>query len=432
MKLRIALLVPHIFMQDELLKSTVFSPGTIALDLANGLSKLGHDVTIFTPTSIEKSLRSKDMTMSCPNNITADYSLIQKELNSRGYDIHTLMQKHPLTYYTLARQLQAEIIAKAFEMANQDKFDIVHVWINEEDLALNFAKLCNKPIVFTHHDPFNFLTRYRTSMWKYKNLNWISISQSQRNTLSYGQDSILSQCSDFTWIANIYHGCNPLCKKNEISPPDKRKYFAYLGRIVEPKGVHLAIKAALKYQHYVRTVVRAEHCSAPTRSVPSLKIAGKHYSSDKKASYWEKQIKPFIDNKNIEYVGFIKNKKDKKEFLSNAKALIVPSTFDEPFGMIIIEALSCGTPIIGLDNGAIPEVIEDGVNGFIARTVVQTGQSPVPTIDEEKTVDSLVDAMKKIDQINPDDCYKTFINKFTVERMVKEYEKIYESLIIQF
>ncbi|MEP7104143.1 MAG: glycosyltransferase [Candidatus Dojkabacteria bacterium] len=372
--MKIAILVPHMFMDESIMSKVIFSPGTIAIDLAEGLADLGHEVTLFSPGPI-KNKKFK--------NICSDRTLIEKELDSRGYDLTTLMSKHPLTYITLARQIQSELISKAYKMANNGLFDLVHVWINEEDIALEFAKLCNKPIIFTHHEPFNFYTKYRTSFEKYKDLNWVSISYAQRKTIPVKMN----------WVGNVYHGIrNPFVQYKIETSMDYKKYFAYLGRIIESKGVHLAVQAVIKYNE------------KSTNEPIILKIAGKYYED----SYWEKEIKPYVDNKFIQFVEFISKPEEKFNFLYNAKALLAPSTWEEPFGMMIIEAMSVGTLTIGLSNGALKEIVKDGVNGFISKDNIEQNFDKVNQINSKKLIDSF---------------------DFTIERMCEEYEKIYQAIL---
>jgi hypothetical protein len=135
--MRIGLVVPHIFMQDSIMPHVIFSPGKLAIDLAENLQKLQQEVTLFTPGPVSTSV----------NNQIADLSLFQKELDVRGDNYMDLLKKHPFTFVTLARQVQGEIIARAYEMANKGELDIVHVYMNEEDIALYFADLCTKPVV---------------------------------------------------------------------------------------------------------------------------------------------------------------------------------------------------------------------------------------------------------------------------------------------
>ncbi len=374
--MRIGLVVPHIFLHKDILPNVIFSPGTLALELAKGLQTLGAEVTLFSPGSADTRVR----------NITADLSYFETELAGRGDTYIDLLKKHPLTFISLARQVQAEIIATVFAMANNDELDVVHIYTNEEDIALPFAALCNKPVVFTHHDPFSFLVKYKNVFPKYKHLNWISMSYAQRRDMP----------EDTNWVANIYHGIDPSRFAPNYTP--RGDYVAYLGRIIESKGVHLAIAAAKK---------------AGVR----LKIAGKHYAGHGKDAYWREKIEPELGDK-IKYVGFLKTDEEKQDFLGNARALIVPSTFNEPFGMVLIEALACATPLIGLDSGALPEIIQDGNNGV----VVTKAES------DSETIRLLANAMQDAAKIDRQNCRISLESRFTVDKMCRAHLKTYAEL----
>jgi glycosyltransferase involved in cell wall biosynthesis len=339
-------------------------------------------VTLFTPGPIDTVVP----------NINADLSYFETELAGRSDDYISLLKKHPFIFVSLARQVQSELIAKAYNMANDNEFDLVHIYTNEEDIALPFAKLCNKPVVFTHHDPFNFLIKYKNVFPKYADLNWLSISLAQRRGMP----------DNTNWIANIHHGLNP----DDFTPVNNptNNYVAYLGRIIKPKGVHLAIKAVRKYNETAKKPL-------------ILKIAGKHYADESNDNYWQTEIEPELDD-TIQYVGLISDIKEKNRFLGNAKALIIPSIFDEPFGMVTIEALASGTPVIGLDSGALPEVINDN-NGIM----VSKSQN------ESKTIIGLAKAIGNIDKINRCKCRQDFEERFTLDRMCSEHAKMYQSLI---
>jgi len=383
---RVALVVPHIFMHREILPQVIFSPGHLALALANGLVGQGVEVTLFTPGPVDTKA----------TNETADLSLFDRELEGRGDTYMDLLRKHPFTFITLARQVQSELVAKAYQLANEDKFDVVHIYTNEEEIALPFASLCTKPVVFTHHDPFNFLVKYKNNLPKYKHLNWISMSYAQRSGMP----------EDTNWVGNIYHGLDepglmPL-------PSPSRDYVAFLGRIIEPKGVHLAIEAVQLYNKLY---------NKKSGAALKLKIAGKHYSEESKDTYWHEVIEPEL-GKDVEYVGFIDTPEAKREFLGNAKALLVPSLFDEPFGMVTLEAFACGTPVIALNSGALPEVIEDGVTGYVVATAD----------DETEMIQGLREALEKIDSINPHACRKAYETRFTLDTMVNEHIKVYSRL----
>ncbi len=387
--MRIGLVVPHIFMQDSLLDSVIFSPGTLAKDLAQELESQEHSVTLFSPGSV----------LFSGKNVTADLSYFEHELKLRGDTYIDLLKKHPLTFITLARQVQSELLAKAFVMANNDELDIVHIYTNEEDTALPFSRLCSKPVVFTHHDPFNFLANYRSLFPKYPHLNWLSISKAQRKVMP----------TETNWVKNIYHGLDTNRFTPNLNP--QGNYIAYLGRIIEPKGVHLAVQAIKQFNQ-----------QNPTNTV-KLKLAGKHYAGKTKNTYWEEQILPQIDDEIIEYVGHIKTDTEIQDFLGNAKALIVPSTFEEPFGMVMIEALACSTPIIGLDSGAIPEVI-NAQNGILVNK-----EFDGTTINDASTAANLAQAINKIIDIDRKACRKSFEQHYTLRRMAQEHIEAYEQLL---
>jgi glycosyltransferase involved in cell wall biosynthesis len=376
--MKIALVVPHMFMHRDILPQVIFSPAALAIQLSEGLAAQGAEVTLFSPGPVD---------VSVPNR-TADLSLFEQELAGRGYGYTELLKKHPATFIALARQVQAELIANAFACANNGEFDIVHIYTNEEDIALPFAQLCTKPVVFTHHDPFNFLIKYKSVFPKYAGLHWISMSLAQRAGMP----------KDTNWLANIYHGLEPSALAPNYAP--QGNYVAYLGRIIEPKGVHLAIAAVKEYNRAAARPLK-------------LKIAGKHYSGSKD-TYWQEQILPQLGD-DIEYVGFIKGDAAKQAFLGDAHALLVPSTFDEPFGMVVIESLACGTPVIGLDSGAIPEIIRNGVTGILA--------------PKDEAVQGIAAAIPKALALNRRACRQDFESRFTIQRMCSEHLAAYRQLV---
>lgn len=386
-------------MHEDILPHVIFSPATLALELVAGLRDAGVEVTLFSPGPVATSAR----------NITADLSYFERELSLRGDTYMDLLKKHPFTFITLARQVQAELLANAFAQANRGELDIVHVYTNEEDIALPFAQLCTKPVIFTHHDPFNFMVKYKNVFPKYKNLNWISMSQAQRSGMP----------ADTNWAGNIYHGL-----AEDIFAPNYEPqggYVAYLGRIIEPKGVHLAIAAV---KHYNQTAVK------PLK----LKIAGKHYAGHKKDTYWQERIEPLL-NDDIQYVGFIGDDAAKQTFLGNAEALIVPSLFDEPFGMVIIESLACGTPILALASGAIPEVVQSGKTGIVVNKRQNPSLlevEPLGTggtgLDEQATVAALASAIPQVLLLDRHACREDFVRRFTAERMCREHLTVYRQL----
>ncbi len=371
--MKIALLVPHIFMWKEI--KTIFAPARLAIDLAEGLSKMGHEVTLFSPGPINTKVQ----------NINSDLKYFKKEVElltkkkiSAGA-VGELIKTKPLTFLTLARQIQTDLISKCFEMANEGKFDIVHVYTNEEEIALAFSKFVKVPVVFTHHEPFNFLARYRTLFPKYKDLNFISISKQQQKAYP-----------KLNFIGNVYHGIDTKRFEFNSAPKD---YFAFYGRIIKPKGTHLAIQACLE-------------------TGQNLKIAGQHYAGHGGDKYWKEKVEPFIDGKQIQYIGYLKTDKEKSKFLGDAKALLMPVQWEEPFGMVMIEAMACGTPIIGFNKGSLPEVIKDKQTGFVVKTLGQMKKS-----------------MERIEELDRKEIRKYVEENFSIEKMVKEHLRLFQKII---
>ena len=127
--------------------------------------------------------------------------------------------------------------------------------------------------------------------------------------------------------------------------------------------------------------------------------------------YFEKEIEPYLDNSNIEYVGEL-NDVEKREFLKNSMGVLFPSTWDEPFGLVIIEAMACGVPVIGFPVGAVPEIIRHGENGFIA-----------------KDVNEMCSYTKQLSNIDAQTCHQYVVNNFSVERMANEYEAVFNKIL---
>ncbi len=375
--MKIGLVVPHIFMQEALLSRVIFSPGWLAIDLARELTALGDEVTLYVPGKVNSSIHQ----------VTADMEYFERELEMR-YDTYLeLLKKHPLTFISLSRQAQNELVARAYADANGGLLDIVHIYTNEEETALPFAKFCTKPVVFTHHDPFNFLVRYRSVMPRYKSLNWISMSLAQRRGMP----------TDTNWVGNVYHGL-PV-DRYHFEAQLKGNYILFMGRIIEPKGVHLAITAIREYNN--------NHVGAQLQLI----IAGKHYGEGEKNKYWTEKVLPEIDDKIVKYIGFVGDDTQKQQLLSGALALVMPSVFEEPFGLVQIEALACGTPVVGINSGAIGEVVRDGVNGVLV-------QDPA----------NLAAAFERVGAIDRAACRADFESRFTSERMASEHQAIYRSL----
>ena len=210
----------------------------------------------------------------------------------------------------------------------------------------------------------------------FKNAPLISISDSQRGPLS-----------DFNWIATVYHGL----PRDLFSPPPQptNKYLAFLGRIAPEKGPDAAIRIA-------RTV-----------GLP-LRIAAKLPRSESR--YFKEHIRPFLDDTHVEFIGEVDDAA-KVDFLGNAAALLFPIDWPEPFGLVVIEAMACGTPVIAWRRGSVPEIVDHGVTGFI--------------VDNESQAVEAISALDRLDRRN---IRRVFEQRFTARRMAQEYLYCFENV----
>jgi glycosyltransferase involved in cell wall biosynthesis len=204
----------------------------------------------------------------------------------------------------------------------------------------------------------------------------VSISNSQRRPLPQAN-----------WVRTVHHG---LPAQLLVPKPVKPSYFAFLGRIAPEKGVDRAIKIA-------------EHCGVP------LKIAAKVDKVDQ--DYFNEQIKPLLNCGKTEYIGEI-NDREKSDFLSGAIALLVPIDWPEPFGLVMIEAMACGTPVIAFNRGSAPEIVEDGHTGFIV-----------------EDVNGAIGAVDRLGHLSRAKVRQRFEERFTARRMAQDYLAVYRSLM---
>jgi glycosyltransferase involved in cell wall biosynthesis len=258
-----------------------------------------------------------------------------------------------------------------------DEFDVIHNHF--EHFHAPFARRHRTPTVTTVHNSIDGLQDAASARLfeYYREQNLVSISNIQRNAFPA-----------LNWQATVYHG---LPEELYTFQPQPGKYLAFLGRIVEEKGVVDAIEIAL-------------------RAEMPLKIAGNPGLLEE--AHFE-QIKERFKHPLIEYLGEV-NDAEKQELLGNAAALLFPIKWDEPFGLVMIESLACGTPVIAYNRGSVPEIIVDQQNGLI-----------VDSIEEA------VAAVHEVSRISRQACRATFDARFTVRQMVQQYCDLYERLIQQ-
>jgi glycosyltransferase involved in cell wall biosynthesis len=252
-------------------------------------------------------------------------------------------------------------------------FDVVH--FHTELLHFPFAQGLEVPHVTTLHGRLD-LPDLVPLFAEFRELPLVSISNSQRNPLPKND-----------WQGTVYHGL-PLNLYNATTRPGT--YLAFLGRISPEKRLDRAIEIA-------------------KRAGMQLKIAAKIDAADR--HYVETKIRPLLDDPIVEFLGEM-GEEDKEQFLGNAFALIFPIDWVEPFGLVMIEAMACGTPTIAFRRGSVPEIIEGGVTGFVVDDIEQA-----------------VEAIARIPSIDRARCRQVFESRFSAQRMAAEYLTIYRRLI---
>lgn len=270
----------------------------------------------------------------------------------------------PLAYYIL---LMGCISKRSYE------FDIIHYHI--DFLHFPFSRILDTPQLTTLHGRLD-VPILQPIYRDFSDMPVVSISNHQRAPLP-----------NANWAGTVYNG---VPAETYTFRPAAGNYLACLGRISPEKGIEQAIEIAI-------------------RSSMELKIAAKIDKVDEE--YFRNDIKPLLHHPLIEYIGEI-SETEKNDFLGNAYALLFPINWPEPFGLVMIEAMACGTPVIAFRRGSVPEVMHHGETGYIVNNVNEA-----------------IEAVEKIPTISRYCCRYIFETRFSAQRMAEDYLKAYNNLI---
>lgn len=313
-------------------------------------------------------------------------SWLTEELVRQGHDVTLFASGDSLTNASLipictrALRLDSECVdslAHHIQLVERvlqvkEEFDIIHFHIDYLHFPLSRRE--NLQQVTTLHgrlDIPDLVSLYR----EFSEMPVVSISNAQRKPLSW-----------INWHGTVHHGM----PEDTFTPQlEDGKYLAFLGRVSPEKGVDRAIEIAL-------------------RAEMPLKIAAKVDRADKE--YFEHHIKPLLESELVEFIGEISDL-EKNEFLGQAAAFLFPINWSEPFGIVLIESLACGLPIVAYPLGSVPEIIEDNVSGFLVNSVEEA-----------------VKAVANISKISRKDCRRAFERRFTSQRMANDYLSIYQRI----
>jgi glycosyltransferase involved in cell wall biosynthesis len=257
--------------------------------------------------------------------------------------------------------------------AQADSFDVIH--FHNDFLHFPLARRQKIPHVTTLHGRLDM--SYLARLYEvFSDVPLVSISHAQRKPLPGAN-----------WHGTVHHGLPiDLYRFREA----RGRYLAFLGRISPEKRLDRAIRIAQRFGM-------------------KLKVAAKVDAADQQ--YYAQVIKPLLNDKCVEFIGEIDDD-TKQEFLCNAYALVMPIDWPEPFGLVIIEAMSCGTPVVAYGQGSIPELLEDCITGFIVQNIEEA-----------------VQALQKIPAVDRRQCRARFEERFSAKRMADDYISIYQRLI---
>lgn len=255
------------------------------------------------------------------------------------------------------------------------EFDILHFHLDCYHFPI-FADFAGRTLTTMHGR--QDIKDLRAFYQNYAGFPLVSISDSQRKPLPH-----------LRWIRTIHHGYPK--SQYAFSPAPRQGYLAFLGRIAPEKGVDRAIDIA-------------QRAGLPLRIAAKIDFADRGYFNDR--------IAPLLENaQDVQYIGEI-SEQDKSDFLGNAAALLFPIDWPEPFGLVMIEAMACGTPVIAFNRGSVPEVIEHGLTGFIVETVEEAAEAARRAIGLDRAAIRLA-----------------FEERFTAETMAVGYEAAYRSVL---
>jgi glycosyltransferase involved in cell wall biosynthesis len=321
----------------------------VVASLCDALVDLGHDVTLFA--SAESRTKAK-LVAARAHAIRLDPDPLKSDVAAH-----------------LSMLQEVKHRARHFEVLHFH-IDLLHLPMFEQDAHRTVTTLHGR------QDLQDLQKAY--AQWPAFGL--VSISDYQRTPVPFAN-----------WLGTVPHGLPPAAFQLSETPAGDCPggYLAFIGRISPEKRAEVAIAIAQRAR------------------IP-LKIAAKVDAVDRE--YYESTVRPLLDDPLIDFIGEI-DEDQKSAFLGNARALLFPIDWPEPFGLVMIEAMACGTPVIAFKNGSVPEVIDDGVTGFIVRSIEQA-----------------VAAVEGLGEIDRETVRATFEQRFTAERMAHDYLNIYRSL----
>ncbi|MFC1647030.1 glycosyltransferase family 4 protein [Patescibacteria group bacterium] len=403
--MKIGMLAPSIYMSTTRFSDMIFAPRDLVVSLTDGLVEKGHEVHFFTAGDIETKAKL----------VPGDETLLHGKFKEAKLAAGESERLKWASFYGLKKDYEMDLTQRCYKMGLEGKLDVIHSY--HDNIAHYFDELTGFPTVYTLHDPLP-VEKDDIRHWffsKFAHQSYVSISDSFRK---HGSINV-------NFVDTVYHGLG-LSEYPYVEKADN--YLTAMGRMVPQKGLDDAVDVSSKLD------------------IP-LKLATSDLKTNTHLAYYKDVLGPKIDkNEKVELTGFMSDAK-KAEYLGRAKAFMFPIKWEEPFGMVMIESMACGTPVIAYGNGSVPEIIVDGVTGFIVepdninskleirnpkinhKSQIQNMNKENNWIIRKKGIEGLVEAVKRIGEIDRAGCRKHVEENFSVEKMVENYIKVYAKVI---
>jgi len=384
--MRIGILLPTVLASSRFGKDRIFAPGDLAIKLADRLVEKGHSVYLYTSQDIKTKATI----------VAGDANLTDRDLSYFQFRNRDEAEQRYSSAEIIKRDFEYGLTLQAYQDALDDKLDIIHSY--HDFGAHYFNELTMVPTVYTLHDPVpqseDTIEYHRFK--RFQDHLYVSISDSQRRGVL-----------PLNFISTVYHGIDLSAYDFSPNPSESLIHF---GRIMEDKGSDIAIQVA------------------KTVGMP-LMLATSMVRANRSQSFFDEKIAPFVDGTMVQAVGFLQAK-EKSAYIGQGKAFLFPLQWEEPFGMVMIESMACGTPVIAYNRGSVSEIVQDGVTGFIVDPDGGDRPNKGNWVIKKQGVEGLVEAIKRIGEIDRSACKKLVEEKFTVDTMTRGYEQVYESILV--
>ena len=354
------------------------------------------------------------------NDVEVELFTVHGTKRYRGVKQHYLYNEEQYKDIHLPMYEAMPILAAHMQFAlnyikEDGKFDIIHDhngFLGPQILDWATRDTTMPPAVHTlHGPPFTNQTMIDHGLPDNR-LFWEQIGKSKRSFIIGISDTLMSPAPDSLKPMILPTVYNAVDVNQYVFAKQKKNYFITLARFSPEKAQHVAAELCQKLGYRLRMAGTVAGIATNRRLILELANPLSNYRNAADFRYYSDKILPLvIRNPRITYVGNIEGK-HKLTFISQAKALLFPIDWEEPFGMAVIEALASGTPVVAMNRGAMPEIIQHGYNGFLANTV-----------------DEFEEYMQRVDEINPEDCRQSVIDKFSADGMARAYIERYEEAI---